>query len=669
MDISRLKQKFIDEAEKLLTNLDNTLIELEKEKENEQLIDEVFRVMHTIKGSSGMFGFEKIVDITHELESLYDLIRKNKTKVKTELLEVSFSAADHIRALLYDEKFEIPANIEKYGELQNNLDVLKAVGINEGKSFQPIKSQSKTYTGSELYTWHILFDPSDEIIDRAINLVYTFHDLLILGDYKIQFHPFKPGNESFWSIFLVTDKGFSQIEEALMFIMDYCKIYKIADFDIFNSDNIKTRDAFKKVERIIENPESSISKITNEEKDLIEKKVNLNTQAVTIPTSRKTSHINVDSGKLDSLMYLVSELVTTKSELFNALNKEQRDKIFIAADKIEMLTKLFSENALSLRLVSILEMTEKFKRLIRDLAKQLGKQINFVTDENYTELDKSIIDHIGEPIMHLIRNCIDHGVELPEVRKTRGKNETGTIRFETVKSGNYVYIYISDDGNGIDTEYVYKKAVDNGLINPGTQLSENEILNLIFLPGLSTAQYLSSVSGRGVGMDIVLKKIQEIRGEITINSIKGRGTTFTIKLKQTISIIDTLLVKALNVIYAIPIEDIDSCIIEAHVNLIDKQNHLFNFNGELIPYLFIEPPACNADFTSDNTDKLVIIKKHHKTFALAVDNIVGEYQAVIKPLGHDFNELKFLSGASLLGDGSIALLIDSDKLLLQYSKL
>ncbi len=669
MDINQLKQKFIAEAETLLTSLDNTLIELEKDKGNEQHIGEAFRVMHTIKGASGMFGFDKVVEITHELESLYDLVRDKKVEVVPELIEISFSAADHIRALLYDEKFENPVNIEKNGELRTNLDVLKAVGKIEIKRFEPKRPESIPDNKSEFITWHILFYPSDEIIDRAINLVYTFHDLLILGEYKIQKHPFQYGNVSYWSIFLVTDKGYDQIEEALLFIMDYCKIHKIADFNIFDPNEFKIREGFKSNESITVYQPISNSQNTFDEDDLVEKKVTLRTKDIIIPSSKKTSHINVESGKLDTLMYLVSELVTTKSELLSALNKDHHEKAINAGEKIEKLTKLFSENALNLRLVSILEITEKFKRLIRDLAKQLDKQINFVTDENDTELDKSIIDHIGEPVMHLIRNCIDHGIELPDVRKARGKNETGTIRFETVKSGNYVYIFISDDGNGIDTEYIYKKAVDNGFVSPGTQLSEKEIFDLIFLPGFSTAQNLSNVSGRGVGMDIVLNKIREIRGEITITSNKGTGTTFSIKLQQTISIIDTLLVKASNIIYAIPVEDIDSCILEAHENLIDRQNHLFNFNGELIPYMFIETPDYISNSTSDSTDKLVVIKKHDKTFALVVDNIVGEYQAVIKPLGHSFNEIKFLSGASLLGDGSIALLIDTDKLWLQPSEI
>ena len=660
MDINHLKQKFVDEAENLLTSLDNALVELEKDYDNKQLIGEVFRVMHTIKGASGMFGFEKIVEITHELESLYDLVREGVSGVDASLIDISFASADHIRALLVDETFQDEINIQQHYALKNNIDAYKitnnvASAVNNNKT-RPIENRDT------LVTWHVLFYPSDEIVDRAINLVYTFHDLFLLGDYKINSQPFQDGNEQCWSIFLVTDKEYDQLEEALLFIMDYCRIIKIADYNLFDPIEFEKRKERFKVERSI--LDVCLESNLNESTKINSLPVNLPIRetAQMASVKYKTSHVNVDASKLDVLMYLVSELVTTKSELLIALNKENISKALDSGEKIEKLSKLFSENALNLRLVSIHEMTEKFKRLIRDLAKQLGKKINFTTIGSDTELDKSIIDQISEPIMHLIRNCIDHGVEMPEVRKSRGKSEFGTIKFETVKSGNYVYVFISDDGNGIDTDYIYRKAVEKGFINAATQLSEKEILDLIFLPGFSTAQSLSNVSGRGVGMDIVLKKIQEIRGEISIISNKGSGTTFTIKLQQTISIIDTLLISATGVTYAIPLDDVDSCILEAQDNLLDKQNQLINFNGSLIPYMFIEKPSIFGKNANDIFSKLIVIKKHDKTFALVVDNILGEFQAVIKPIGSAFNDVKFLSGASLLGDGSIALLIDTEKL-------
>ena len=674
MDLSHLKQKFIDEAESLLTNLDNVLILLEKDTTNSLHINEAFRVMHTIKGASGMFGFEKVVEITHEIESLYDLVRDQKLKVSATLLDLTFAAADHVRALLVDENATKEENSSRHKLLKENINLIKSSSgikiINE-----TIENENKVITENEnqkgketLATWNILFYPNDELIKRCINIVYTFQDLFLLGEHRIYHQPFVSGEDQYWSIFLVTDQPYDEIESALMFVMDFCKVAKIADFNIFDSS------AFEKREQDVKNLEDSditeeiVVASLNPDNNSEENDQNLlrgmNALRVNNPVVQNktvTTRINVDAEKLDTLMYLVSELVTTKSELLLALQKQNETKAMDSAEKIDKLSKLFSENALSIRLVSLQEMLNKFKRLIRDLSKQLGKNIEFVIIGEDTELDKNIIDAIGEPIMHLIRNNIDHGIEMPEKRLEKGKPEMGTIRFEAYKSGNYVYISISDDGNGIDSDFIYNKAVEKGFISAGTQLSQKEILDLIFLPGFSTAQSLSNVSGRGVGMDIVIKKIQEIRGEIAIESVKGTGTTFSIKVQQTVSIIDTLLISAGQITYAIPIEDIEACGLESSENLINRQNNLIVFDNELIPFINLN----DKFYKGSNiyvSEKLIIINKKNKRYAIIADTIIGEYQAVIKPLGETFQNVKFISGASLLGDGSIAILLDTERL-------
>jgi two-component system chemotaxis sensor kinase CheA len=303
----------------------------------------------------------------------------------------------------------------------------------------------------------------------------------------------------------------------------------------------------------------------------------------------------------------------------------------------------------------------KFQRMIRDLSNQLGKKVVFSIKGEDTELDKNIVDVIAEPIMHLIRNCIDHGLEIPEKRIENGKNDAGIIFFNAYESGNNVFIQVGDDGVGIDTEYVYKKAIDQNFIQPGTQLNEDEIFELIFLPGFSTAQSLSEVSGRGVGMDIVRKKIQDIRGEVLVQSTKGKGTVFTIKLQQTISIIDTLLIKSDGSTFAIPIDDIESCDLEEHDLIFRRQNRLIAYCGELIPFIYLREKFSSHTAIPEK-EKLIIINKQNKKYAIVADLIIGQHQAVIKPLSKTFSNIPFLSGASFLGDGSIALLLDTDKL-------
>lgn len=699
MDITHFKIKFIDEANCLLTNLDNVLIELEKDPCNKQHINEAFRVMHTIKGASGMYGFDHVVEVTHELESLYDIYRQNNHAVPQTLIEISFAAADHIRDLLSDEEFANLVNIQRHGALKTNIEAVKQTfNLPKTETNPGGTGYSICNTHNETTTWNIVFCPSDKLVKRAVNLVYTFQDLFKLGEYRIYQSQFQLDEEPYWNIFLSTDKPYDEIEGALLFIMDYCKIARTESSNALNSLKFNKQIIMNKefdLETFMDqistnNLKQAVQDATcinqNNNKLLEEANVNFhqgdtglslgnisnnlqspliinNEVTAQVHDRQKTTRINVDSSKLDTLMFLVSELVTSKSELLLALQKNNIQKATDTAEKIEKLSKLFSENALDIRLVSLHEMLNRFKRLIRDLSKQLGKSINFVTLGEETELDKNIIDNIGEPVMHLIRNCIDHGIESPEKRKEKGKPETGTIKFEAVKSGNFVYIFISDDGNGIDTNYVYNKAIEKGFIAPGTELSHDEIIDLIFLPGFSTAQNLTNVSGRGVGMDIVLKKIHEIRGEISVTSNFGAGTVFTLKLQQTISIIETLLIEADGITYAIPLEDIESCILETGSNIFDGQNRLLGYNGNLIPFINLRTtfnPIASKNISE--TQKLVIIKRSDKVYAIVVDNIVGEYHAVIKSLGSVFTNQKFLSGASLLGDGSIALLVDTDKL-------
>lgn len=660
IDLSQFKQKFVIEAGDLLNNLDNILVQLEKDPTNAGLIGETFRIMHTIKGTSGMYGFDPVVEITHETETLYDLVRSGQMDVSPLLIEITFASADHIRNLLTEAQTEEIA--ARHKQLLGSIESFKT-----HTSLPAMEEAPRSKTGEA--SWSIIFYPDDELIRRCVNLVYIFQDLFAMGECKIQSSPFSADGTEVWNILLITESPYSDIEEVLMFISDYCKIIKIADFDITNPTAILTRDEevkdFEKKQQesaISSTPRRRVSEMTQE----VIQGLNDNREANLKQSIIKSGRINVDAQKLDMLMYLVSELVTTKSELLLSLEQSDTEKARGAAEKIENLSKLFSTNALDIRLVSLTDLTNRFKRLVRDLSKHLGKDVELVTVGDDTELDKSIIDIIGEPIIHLIRNCVDHGIETPEKRKERNKPELGTIRFEANKSGNFVYITISDDGNGIDPEKIYQKAVDKGFIHAGVQLSNKEILDLIFLPGFSTAQSLSDVSGRGVGMDIVMKKIHEIRGEISINSTLGVGTAFVIKIQQTISIIDTLLISSAGTTYAIPVEDVEACELQSDSKLISKQSNLLVYNNQLIPFLNLRV-SLSGDHSVPSREKVVVINRQNKLYGIVADKIIGEYQAVIKPLGKTFSDIRFLSGASILGDGSIALLLDTEKLRLEIS--
>ena len=656
MDISHLKQKFIVEANDLLSALDNDLLALEKNPECKQDIDQVFRTMHTIKGSSAMFGLHKITEITHELETVYDMVRNQKLMVNKQLIDLTLSTADHIRNVLSDQDLKCKENAINHMVIKNALQLfLQSAGI--PKIEKPKTESSKNISG--FITWQIIFYPEECLIFRGVNLSLIISDLSALGKCNIHCN-YENEIISSWNIFIVTDKGKEALEDILLFINENCKINKIADFDIFDEQALVNRN------QEIENYEARFFEqdASIPENKELELKVELLKSGPCGTTSKGTqvsNRIHVDASKLDTLMYLVTELVTTKSELLLSIQKQSETKILETAEKIEKLSKLFSENALSIRLVPLQEMLLKYQRLIRDLSNILGKKVNFSVKGEDTELDKNIVDIIAEPIMHLIRNCIDHGIELPDKRKQSDKDEIGIIYFNAYESGNNVFIQIGDDGHGIDTDYVYKKAIDQGFIKAGATLNEKEIFDLIFLPGFSTAQSLTSVSGRGVGMDIVRKKIHEIRGEIFIESTRGKGTMFTIKLQQTISIIDTLLIMSDNSTYAIPIEDVESCDLEEHNTIFNRQSQLLEYNQELLPFLYLRNQFSSISEIPEK-EKLIIINKQGKKYAIVADSIIGQHQAVIKPLNETFKNIAFLSGASILGDGSIALLLDTDKL-------
>lgn len=654
IDISHLKQKYIEEVLELLLGLENDLVDLEKNPENRQCIDQLFRKMHTIKGASGMYGFDNIMEITHQLESIYDLARDNAIKITHSLIDLSFSVGDHIKNLIREGDNVSEQSLRNHSILKEALE-----GFLNTKGENKVQSKVKApEIKNGVATWQIIFCPDESLIFRGVNLTFIMSDLYSLG--KLKMSCFQEDKAiSYWSIFLVTDKGKDIIEECLVFIMDNCKVIKIADFDAFEEDAIKEK---------IPAEEYSFINIGYREKEAEQPKM----EEVKVPviSSNETqsrniistsSRINVDASKLDLLMYLVTELVTTKSELLLAIQNKSDMKILESAEKIEKLTKLFSDNTLSIRLVSLQEMLLKFQRMIRDLSNQLGKKINFTIKGGDTELDKNIVDVLAEPIMHLVRNCIDHGIELPAKRLDKGKDETGIVFFNAYKSGNNVFVEVGDDGCGVDLEYVYNKAVDNGFIPEGTQLNEKEIYDLIFLPGFSTAQSLTEVSGRGVGMDIVQKKIHEVRGEIFVQSKRNVGTTFTIKLQQTISIIDTLLIAADNSVFAIPIEDVEACDIQEHSNIFKQQSNLIEYNEELLPFIYLREKFTSYSETLEK-EKIIVINKQNKKYIIVADKIIGQHQAAVKPINNILQNVDFLSGASILGDGSIALLIDTDKL-------
>jgi len=658
MDLSSFKIKFIEEASILLINLEKDLLTLEKEPENMKIIEDVFRVMHTLKGVSSMYGYDNIGDLTHKLENIYELIREGNFIITAQIIDTTLFTCDHIKRLLEDETFSNPKNIKNHEKVENKIkEILAKAGIKEKK-----RLKKKKQVEGQTSTYNIIFYPDESIITRNINLIAQFKELFSLGTYQIVHSQFTKAYDH-WSIFLVTEKTLEDIEDALFFILDDCKINRIADFDVFNEEQLEENSQlFNNINTSNKNAENSSATEKSSDNEL------LVTTDIEIG-KHKTSRIAVDSEKLDKLMFLVSELITTNSQLLLTTNSKTYDPIKEYLNKLNYLSNEFRSNAIEIRLVPVEDMALSFQRLIRDLSKHLDKKIEFVTQGTNTELDKNTIDLLAEPLMHIIRNCIDHGIQTPEVRIENGKEPTGIIKLVAFHSGNNIFIQIQDDGMGIDTDVIHKKAIEKGFLKEDEIVSQKQLFDLMFMPGFSTAQNLTEISGRGVGLDVVKQNITELRGEIEVNSEIGLGTSFTIKLQQSIAIMDTMLFSVGDMSFLVPMEDIELC--TAYETEYIKERSLTNlipYKEQLIPFVDLHKEF-NLKNKYPKRLETIIISKNEKYFAIVAERIIGEHQAVLKNIAKEYEELDFLSGASVLADGKIAMLLDNAMLYTRVKNL
>ena len=702
-DLSKFKEKFIEEAFGLINQLEGALLDQEDQLENPANVQQIFRVLHTLKGTSTMYGYNHIGDLVHDLESIFDLIREGRQEFTTAIFEITLKTVDHLRNLLKDEFLQEEANQKSQVELLGSITQTVSVVLNNP---QPVPASKKPQLAEpkSKKTYYIIFHPTESQLFRCINILQIFNELADLGEYKIVNHSFKESateenTQNAWGIYLVTSHNLDEIEDVFLFVLDDCNILKVSDRNLFDfQDFINHLDAEKNDYKIAEDEtlhqliadetDAEPTSATSNEHDLSKSKneippisVSNNDDAHMISDEQKNitkaeeiirgvsdissqtlSRISIDSFKLDRLMYLVSELVITKSQLNLVVENKDYNKLNTIAEKIDELSRHFRDNALNIRLVPVAEMMVPFKRLIRDLSKDLNKEVKFITKGADTELDKNVLDRLSEPIMHLLRNCLDHGIEKPEIREACNKTPHGNIVFSAYYSGANVFIQIEDDGGGIDPEKVRAKAIEKGLIGPNDHLRDKEILDLIFHPGFSLAPKVTEVSGRGVGMDVVRKKINELRGEVELITELGKGTTFIIKLHQTLSIIDTLLIQVDGTHYLIPIIDIEFCDQEKHDVLYRNKNRQVELQNQLIPFVSLRD-LFNHNKEYPAKEKLVIISRNDKRIAIVADKIVGEHQAVLKPLGDVFHSQQFLSGASFLGDGTLALMLDTSKII------
>jgi len=674
--MDKFKDKFIEEATENIADLEDALLSLENNPDDSDLVERVFRAMHSLKGGGAMFGFQKLSDFTHHLENIYDRVREGKLKVNKGLLDLTLQSVDHLKKLL-NEGEELSSSTDT-NHKNLSVQVLKFL---EGKSTEDKEEeQVQTESAEEgMKTYYIYFEPEERIFDDGTNPLFLLDEMGTLGDMKalpcMERVPFlnecDPTNcYTYWEIILATKEDEHAIHDVFIFVEDQSKIeiHELAKYNLLKNETfVKEVDqqaemnndlGIDTVRSIVKTLETTLEKET---KSQLKKKP----QAAN-GKDNSISSIRVASEKIDHMMNLVSELVTTQARLTLQSEKTEDTELATIAENVQKLSRQLRDTAFDIALVPVETMLTRFQRLVRDLSANLNKKVEFKAEGIETELDKNIIETLTDPLLHILRNCIDHGIEIPEERKQKGKPEEGSILLKAYHSGASVHIQIYDDGKGIDPEKIRKKAIDKEIISPEEELSKQEVFELLFRSGFSTSENVTDVSGRGVGMDVVKRKLSEIRGEVEIDSEKDVGTTLTVKLPLTLSIIDGLLVKIEENNYIMPLSAVNKIYAANHDDVVDTFNNLIVLDGEQIPFYYLREEFAMPHSDSD-TEEIVVVEYENTRIGLVVDNVIGEYQAVLKTLGKMYKHQEMVSGATILGDGTVALVLDTNKMIEQFS--
>ncbi len=532
-------------------------------------------------------------------------------------------------------------------------------------------------TSQDKGTFYIQFIPKREIFRNGTNPLLIINELASLGQSRVftitaEIPEFNEINVlscyTSWVTVLSTESTEDAIRDVFMFVDFDCElvIKELSSKNLFNNGEFSKslEDLYNQGSRL---QLSEVEKLASVAVNQIFSPKTPEFQEDNFRNKEQNiSSIRVSSEKLDELINLVSELVTRQAGLSLISEKINSKELLVIAEDIEKISRRLRDNTFSMRLIPLENMVTRFQRLVRELSIELNKEIIFQTEGTDTELDKNMIEGLIDPIMHIIRNSIDHGIEDRETRKKAGKPEKGKILLKAFYSGSEVIIQIYDDGKGMDTRKILEKAIKSGAIQDAAGMSEKEILELVFLSGFTTAENITKVSGRGVGMDVVKRKIADLRGEVSINTEVNKGTTITIKLPLTLSIIDGLLVSIGSSSYIIPLSAINRCLEFKHNDLVNAANNLIYINDGHIPFTNLRKEF-GIKGSPPEVEQVIVIEYEDTLFGLVVDHIVGEYQAVLKTLGIMYKNQDIISGATILGDGTVALLIDPNKIIGRYA--
>lgn len=684
MDLSQYLEIFIDETKEHLQTLNDQVLVLEAEPDNIDTVNEIFRAAHSLKGMAGTMGFKRMQRLTHDMENVFSEIRNGKMSVTPDLVDVVFKCLDAIEEYLgcivetsdegendneeiismlnacLESEGEQPEPPAKEAEAKqetaaaDNEDKRKFLHISiadfEKNAIQEAKAQNKNVFGVTVYI-------DEGCILKAARAFLVFKGLESVGE-VIKSVPVVQDieDERFdfdFSMLVISDKSLEEVKKVIANVSEI-KDVVIEDFEIPGDAEV-------------------VSSVQAKEEKGPEKKEETKKKTSPAKTGSKpvaNRSVRVDIEKLDVLMNLVSELIIAKNGLVSVSNQEDGKTSMQSFNEqieyLERITTNLHESVMKVRMVPIESVVNRFPRMIRDLSKKLGKEMELIMTGEDTELDRTVIDEIGDPLMHMLRNSADHGLESTIDRLKLGKPQVGTIQLNAYQDGNNVTIEVIDDGAGIDVEKVKASAVKKGHITEeqAEMLSEKEAIDLLFRPAFSTAEKISDVSGRGVGLDVVKNKIEGLGGDVEVSTKLGEGTKFTVRLPLTLAIIQALMVEVRDEKYAIPLNSIVTIedVMVSDIKYV-QQKEVINLRGTVIPLVRLDEVLdCPPREEEPENLVVVIVKKGDKQTGLVIDNLLGQQEIVIKPLGKYINIHKMISGATILGDGEVALIIDSNSL-------
>ncbi len=693
----KFRNTFFEEAYELLSDLEVTLLELEEAPQDQELVGRAFRALHTIKGSGAMFGFDDVSKFTHEFEAVFDLVRSGSLDITKEIIDLALKSEDHIRSMLDAAKTGIEIDQK---QAENIISQLKKLLPSETEtdpepSEDPIDNIVDTDSSSALneekvvrnmdVIYRIRFRPTSDIFTKGINPILLLSELRELGRCDVVANTDSiPELQSYepevcyvdWDVTLTTNQGLNAIKDVFIFVEDDCEL----DISVIDDGASTVNSDYKKLGEILTDrgdvDPDELQTLLEEKKrigeELIEAGMVGQSRVESALVEQKhvrdirnerqaaqaSSSIRVAAEKLDRLVNLVGELVIVQARISQTAVEHGEPDFTNVSEELERLTSELRDNSLGIRMLPIGSTFSKFKRLVRDLSTELGKEIMMTTAGAETELDKTVIERLNDPMIHMIRNSIDHGVEPPDVRESRGKPRQGTIHLSAMHSGANVIIQIRDDGAGMDVDAIKAKAVKKGLITPDEELSESDVFSLVFASGFSMAEKVTGVSGRGVGMDVVKRSIDALRGSVRVESHKGIGSTVTIELPLTLAIIEGLQVEIGGEVFVLPLSMVEECIELTHENSSKSHSRqLINIRGEILPYVRLRK-WFKIQGEVPIIEYIVVTNNDGRRIGFVVDNVIGERQTVIKSLGKVYQNVKGISGATIQGDGRVGLILD-----------